>query len=167
MEENSILLRGQALERPAFSHESHGKRFDLLPLRVARLSGAWDTLNLLLPAELSAGVEPGAIADHYTALTEVTMEAAVSTVSDLMHPDANIIWGYSLDPEVGDSVRVTVIATGLTADYKDTRPVGGKATETTPEGQTVFPVDPWSDDDDDLMEINRIFEKRNADVAED
>ena len=59
MEENSILLRGQALERPAFSHESHGKRFDLLPLRVARLSGAWDTLNLLLPAELSAGVEPG------------------------------------------------------------------------------------------------------------
>lgn len=28
-----------------------------------------------------AGVEPGAIADHYTALTEVTMEAAVSTVT--------------------------------------------------------------------------------------
>lgn len=68
MEENSILLRGQALERPSFSHESHGKRFDLLPLRVARLSGAWDTLNLLLPAELSAEVEPG---EFYEAEGEV------------------------------------------------------------------------------------------------
>ena len=95
------------------------------------------------------------------------MEAAVSTVSDLMHPDANIIWGYGLDESVGNSVRVTVIATGLTSDYKDSRPASNKAVETTPEGQTVFPVDPWNDDDDDLMEINRIFEKRNAEVTED
>ena len=94
------------------------------------------------------------------------MEKATSAVSDLMHPDANIIWGYSLDPEVGDAVRVTVIATGLTSDYKATRPTGQKGGAVAEE-PAISISNPWDEDDDDLMEINRIFEKRNAEITEE
>ncbi len=96
------------------------------------------------------------------------MEKAVSTVSNLMHPDANIIWGYRLDSAMTDAVKVTVIATGLTADYKDTRPVfaGKQGVSEDENGQTSFSVNPWPEEDDDLMEINRIFERRKADFEE-
>ncbi|MBR0044425.1 MAG: hypothetical protein IJP56_06265, partial [Synergistaceae bacterium] len=28
-------------------------------------------------------------------------------------PDANVIWGHVIDPDIGDSIRVTLIATGF------------------------------------------------------
>lgn len=59
MEENRINLRGRATRGPAFSHESHGKRFCSLTVAVPRLSGTADELNLLLPEELAAAIEPG------------------------------------------------------------------------------------------------------------
>lgn len=59
MEENRILLRGQLEQAPVFSHESHGKRFFRQPIAVPRLSGAVDTLNLLLPEALSALLPAG------------------------------------------------------------------------------------------------------------
>ena len=100
------------------------------------------------------------------------MEKATSTVSDLVSPDATIIWGYSLNEEMGDAVRVTVIATGLTADYKGAG--GGKrggsnvrANDDLPEGQeSMFNVPTWPDEDDDLAEITRIFDRKKTDVEE-
>ncbi len=94
------------------------------------------------------------------------MEKATSTVHDLVHPDATLIWGYSLNEEMGDAVSVTVIATGLTADYKGGTgatlgggAVGGSETVTP----AADPFAPWSEDDDDLAEITRLFEKKNSD----
>jgi len=84
------------------------------------------------------------------------MEAATSAISDQMHPDANIIWGYSLDAEMGDAVSVTVIATGLTCDQ---RTVTRGAS--VPAGQTKMEVSTWPEEDDDLLEITRLFESRN------
>ncbi len=84
------------------------------------------------------------------------MEAATSAISDQMHPDANIIWGYSLDDEMGDEVSVTVIATGLTSDFK--APV---ARPSVPVGQTKMEITDWPEEDDDLLEITRLFENRN------
>ena len=84
------------------------------------------------------------------------MEAATSAISDQMHPDANIIWGYSLDAEMGDAVSVTVIATGLTCDQR-TATRGA----TVPTGQTKIEVTSWPEEDDDLLEITRLFESRN------
>ena len=92
------------------------------------------------------------------------MEAATSAISDQMHPDANIIWGYSLDAEMGDAVSVTVIATGLTADYK-----GGSSSYTSggqKPGQTGMDVPVWPEEDDDLAEITRLFERRNESAGE-
>lgn len=45
--ENKIVLRGQVLEAPALSHRNHGVDYYLLPLRVPRLSGTDDVLNVV------------------------------------------------------------------------------------------------------------------------
>ena len=86
------------------------------------------------------------------------MERATSAISEQMHADANIIWGYSLDADMGDAVSVTVIATGLTADYKA---APSRSTTTQVPNQTTFEVSAWPEEDDDLAEITRIFERRN------
>ena len=44
---NQISLRGQLMELPVFSHESHGKRFFRFFLTVPRLSGNVDTLPVI------------------------------------------------------------------------------------------------------------------------
>ena len=51
--ENKILLRGQAAAPPALSHRNHGVDYYVSPLRVPRLSGVDDVLNLI-----TAGPDP-------------------------------------------------------------------------------------------------------------
>ncbi|MCQ2454787.1 MAG: cell division protein FtsZ [Clostridia bacterium] len=41
------------------------------------------------------------------------VELASSIISDMAHPDATIIWGAQLDDSLEDTIRVTVVATGL------------------------------------------------------
>lgn len=43
---------------------------------------------------------------------------AASIITDVIHPEANYIWGMSIDDTLGDEVRVTVIAAGF--DERDT-----------------------------------------------
>ena len=47
------------------------------------------------------------------------VELASSIISDMAHPDATIIWGAQLDDNLEDTIRVTVVATGLGDDRKD------------------------------------------------
>ena len=47
------------------------------------------------------------------------VELASSIISDMAHPDATIIWGAQLDDSIEDTIRVTVVATGLGDDSKD------------------------------------------------
>ena len=47
------------------------------------------------------------------------VELASSIISDMAHPDATIIWGAQLDDKLEDTIRVTVVATGLGDDSKD------------------------------------------------
>ena len=54
---NTILLRGELARSPHPSHESHGVPYDTFPLRVPRLSGAEDLLNILAPRELLEPLE--------------------------------------------------------------------------------------------------------------
>jgi cell division protein FtsZ len=41
------------------------------------------------------------------------MNAAAEVVHGVAHPDANIIFGTVIDDELGDEIRVTVIAAGF------------------------------------------------------
>lgn len=58
---NQGLLRGRAVGEPQVSHLSHGVTYYSFPLEVERLSGATDTLNVVLPRDLlrACPVEPG------------------------------------------------------------------------------------------------------------
>ena len=56
--ENKIYLRGQTAGEPVLSHQNHGVDYYVVPLRVPRLSGVDDVLNLVTSApdrELWAG----------------------------------------------------------------------------------------------------------------
>lgn len=55
---NQILLRGELDALPAFSHESHGRRFYTFPLLVERLSGTLDRLCCMAPEELVQALDP-------------------------------------------------------------------------------------------------------------
>lgn len=55
---NTITLRGQLREMPAFSHENHGRRFYRFILEVPRLSGAVDALPVIAPQELLDAIDP-------------------------------------------------------------------------------------------------------------
>ncbi len=46
--ENKIVLRGQGLGEPTPSHRNHGVDYYVVPLRVPRLSGTDDVLNLVI-----------------------------------------------------------------------------------------------------------------------
>ncbi len=50
--ENTILLRGDLLGLPEFSHENHGKKFYRFLLEVPRLSGTVDTLPVVAELRL-------------------------------------------------------------------------------------------------------------------
>ena len=47
------------------------------------------------------------------------VELASSIISDMAHPDATIIWGAQLDESLEDTIRVTVVATGLGDEKKN------------------------------------------------
>ena len=55
---NSITLRGELTDFPAFSHENHGKRFFRFTLEVLRLSGAADTLPVIAEESLIQAIDP-------------------------------------------------------------------------------------------------------------
>ena len=46
------------------------------------------------------------------------VELASSIIADKVHPDATIIWGAQLDDSLEDTIRVTVVATGLGEEKK-------------------------------------------------
>ena len=58
-ETNLVRLCGSPEGPPHYSHSSRGQDFYLLPLRVRRLSGVEDRLNLTLRQELLPAVEAG------------------------------------------------------------------------------------------------------------
>ena len=47
------------------------------------------------------------------------VELASSIISEMAHPDATIIWGAQLDENIEDTIRVTVVATGLGDEKKE------------------------------------------------
>lgn len=54
---NQIILRGNLASKPQFSHENHGKRFYRFLLDVPRLSGAVDTLPVIVQEGILAQTE--------------------------------------------------------------------------------------------------------------
>jgi cell division protein FtsZ len=83
---------------------------------------------------------------------------AAEAIHAIAHPDANIIFGSVIDDELGDAVRVTVIAAGFdTFDESSFAPAGREAEESSPYGaqyprppEGYRPTEAFAVDDDDL-----------------
>jgi cell division protein FtsZ len=88
------------------------------------------------------------------------MNAAAEIIHGVAHQDANIIFGTVIDDEMGDEVRITVIAAGF--DGIDDRPGSGLLADADDSGPRTTPTritelfgeedepDPLADDDDDF-----------------
>ena len=57
---NLISLRGMLKDLPKFSHENHGRGFYRFFLEVPRLSGAVDTLPIIVDSQLLQKIDPSA-----------------------------------------------------------------------------------------------------------
>lgn len=57
---NSITIRGSLLALPEFSHENHGRQFYKFFLEVPRLSGAIDTLPVIVEKPVIDQIDPTA-----------------------------------------------------------------------------------------------------------
>ncbi|MDO4908723.1 MAG: cell division protein FtsZ [Corynebacterium sp.] len=58
-------------------------------------------------------------------------EDAIGVIAELAHPDANIIYGLSNDENLGDEMRVTIVATGFDAEQERFDAAANNATATT------------------------------------
>ena len=78
------------------------------------------------------------------------VELASTIISEMAHPDATIIWGAQLDDTLEDTIRVTVVATGLGDEKKESK------------GDLVAELMSKSDDDDtytDTITLLDIYDK--------
>ena len=88
------------------------------------------------------------------------VNAAAEVVHGVAHQDANIIFGTVIDDEMGDEIKVTVIAAGFErwdAGSTGTASFGTRSASRAPESRPTSNVrdifsdsDPLSDDDDDF-----------------
>jgi cell division protein FtsZ len=86
------------------------------------------------------------------------MNAAAEIIHGVAHQDANIIFGTVIDDELGDEVKVTVIAAGFDRwDGGTTAARPGKAPDKpTASLKDLFadePADPLDDDGDDDFDV--------------
>lgn len=72
---------------------------------------------------------------------------AASIVKQTAHPDVNLIFGAVIDEDMGDEVRIIVIATGF--DHTDPRPQA-RPTRTVTEEPVEFPAPTYDKDDLDI-----------------
>ena len=78
---------------------------------------------------------------------------AASIIKQTAHPDVNLIFGAVIDDEMGDDIRITVIATGF--DQTESRPRIARATFGD---QVEFPVPAFDKDD---LEIPAFLRRRS------
>ncbi len=100
---------------------------------------------------------------NITAGTNLTMrefEEVGSTVSDLASEDATVVMGTVIDPDMGDDLRVTVVATGLgeavKADFETEKPM-----QLVRDGTTGRPVNSGGDEE---VQEEKVEKQRNADL---
>ena len=78
------------------------------------------------------------------------VEMASSIIAEMAHPDATIIWGAQLDDTLEDTIRVTVVATGLGEEKK--KEASSPALESILSSSS-------EEDDGDYVDVINLFNK--------
>ncbi|PWH18978.1 MAG: cell division protein FtsZ [Ardenticatenia bacterium] len=75
-----------------------------------------------------------------TSLSLLEVQEAAEIIRSKAHPEANIIFGAVMDDSVGDTVRITLIATGFDGSRAQRKPVMTAAATSTGSARTIpFP----------------------------
>ncbi|MEI2699299.1 MAG: hypothetical protein V9E94_13530 [Microthrixaceae bacterium] len=84
-------------------------------------------------------------------LTLFEVNEAASVIHEVAHPEANIIFGAVIDDEMGDEVRITVVAAGFERwdESKSPRRAETAAATPAPESRTSVITDVFADSDDE------------------
>ena len=69
------------------------------------------------------------------------IQEAAEVITGAVSPDANIIFGASIRPELEDEIVVTVVATGFDSEYYNEQPAPEPAKEEEPSKPTTEPKD--------------------------
>ncbi len=117
MLESGLALMGTGIASGENRAREAAQRAIMSPLlEDVSLEGAKAVLYNITASEDISGEEVGEIGD---------------IISEAAHPDANIIFGVVYDDNVGDDLRITVIATGIDGqDRMQAQPVSNAATVT-------------------------------------
>ena len=67
------------------------------------------------------------------------IDEAANHIKDLVDPEADIIWGSAFDPELGDRIRVSVIATGINRQQQGSELAAGFDPGATCRGAPAIP----------------------------
>ena len=78
------------------------------------------------------------------------VEMASSIIAEMAHPEATIIWGAQLDDTLEDTIRVTVVATGLGEEKKKEA--------TSPAIESILSSS-TAEDDGDYVDVISLFNK--------
>lgn len=92
------------------------------------------------------------------------INAAAETITNAADPDANIIFGATINPDLEGEVIITVVATGFDASYfADTRQVGASAPTPIATPTMATPAQ----DDTAMSSIDMDLDHNNKDDADD
>lgn len=105
--QNEVLLEGQPLASPEWSHENHGTHFYRFFLRIPRLSGTPDTLPVLLPESQIDRVVPGVPLRLQGQLRSFNNRSGVGSRLVLT------VYGQSLQPGLGEPCNQILLSGSL------------------------------------------------------
>lgn len=95
------------------------------------------------------------------------INTAAETITSAADPDANIIFGATISPDIEDEIIITVVATGFDAAYFAKRSqqltgLEGVTTPVAPSVATPAPAAEASNDESDIRTINMDLDKLEA-----
>ena len=97
-------------------------------------------------------------------VTMAEMQEAAELITASVSPDANIIWGASVRPELEDEIIVTVVATGFDSEYYKDDP---RAQEALKSDTTAAPAaEPEAEKEDEKAEEEIKPESKSSDFAD-
>jgi cell division protein FtsZ len=97
----------------------------------------------------------------------IEYDEAVKAITRDIHPDANVIAGMNIDPEMGDTVRLTVIATGFESAASRKPQVFPNAEKAAPKLSEIISDEEYQNMRDRTKRQNDFLPHRNSYAEED
>ncbi|MBI4091757.1 MAG: cell division protein FtsZ [Candidatus Levybacteria bacterium] len=96
-----------------------------------------------------------------TDLSMSEVNEASKIISSAADPDANIIFGATIDENLHDQIRITVIATGFDESRKRLQEMVEKPEETIDNGESLSTSSPSEDEEESIFDIPAFLRQKN------